>query len=98
VLPWPYVRVFALRTAIIWLALHVATLLVTGSLVFPFRSFVFALAITVTLVVLDAERRGERRFLANLGVSRVSIVLAILFTAAGFELLLRLLPGGWADS
>ena len=97
-LPWRYVRVFALRTAIIWLALHVATLLVTLTPAYPFRSFVFALAITITLILLDAERRGERRFLANLGVSRVSIVLVALFAAGGLELLIRLLAGGLADS
>jgi hypothetical protein len=48
------------------------------------------LAFAVVVILLDAERRNERRFLANLGVSRLAIASVILVTAIGLELLLRL--------
>ena len=48
----------------------------------------FALAVTVILVLLDAERRSERRFLANLGISRAGIGAVALLTALGLEVLL----------
>ncbi|MGD8698188.1 MAG: hypothetical protein PVJ43_02790 [Gemmatimonadales bacterium] len=56
------------------------------------RALLLALAFTVIVLLLDAERRNERRFLANLGVSRLTIGGVVLVTALILELLLGLIP------
>ncbi|UCF20311.1 MAG: hypothetical protein JSU87_02565 [Gemmatimonadota bacterium] len=89
--PWPYMGIFLWRTFLIWCAAHVLSFRLGA---FPFRSFVLALAAAVILLLLDVQRRSERRFLANLGVSRLAVVGII---AAGFsilELALFLVFGG----
>lgn len=86
-IPGPYVRVFVLRTALLWTALHVFTRTVTHT----YRATLVGLVFAVFFVLLDAERRNERRFLANLGVSRLLIVLVVLATAISLEILLRLI-------
>jgi hypothetical protein len=91
--PWPYVRTFILRATIIWLALH----LLSFSLVFTLRAFTLAAAATVALVLLDAERRNERRFLANLGVSRPAIGAVVLLTVTSLETIWRIAAGGLVD-
>ena len=91
--PWPYVRTFILRAIIVWLALH----LLSFSLLFTLRGFLLAAAVTVTLVVLDAERRNERRFLANLGVSRPVIAAVVLMTVVSLETIWRIAAGGLVD-
>jgi hypothetical protein len=92
-LPWPYVRVFVLRTALLWIAMHAFTRSVTHS----FRATLLGLAFAVFFVLVDAERRNERRFLANLGVSRLPIGLVVLLTAVCLEILLRLISGPLID-
>jgi hypothetical protein len=91
--PWPYIRAFILRATIVWLALH----LLSFSLVFGLRAFTLAAAATVTLVLLDAERRNERRFLANLGVSRPAIGAIVLLTITSLETIWRIAAGGLVD-
>lgn len=63
-----------------------------------FRALLLALAFTVLVLLLDAERRNERRFLANLGASRLSIGGVIVLTALVLELLLGLIPEPLLDS
>jgi uncharacterized membrane protein len=91
--PWPYVGAFILRATIVWLALH----LLSFSPHFTLRAFLLAAAATVTLVLLDAERRNERRFLANLGVSRPAIGAIVLFTVTSLETIWRIAAGGLID-
>ncbi|MGD2216970.1 MAG: hypothetical protein PVJ64_09440 [Gemmatimonadales bacterium] len=91
--PSPYVRAFVLRTTIVWLALH----LLSFSPLFSLRGFLLAAAATVTLVLLDAERRNERRFLANLGVSRPAIGGIVLVTVTSLETIWRIAAGGLVD-
>ena len=91
--PWPYVRAFILRATIVWLALH----LLSFSPLFTLRGFLLAAAATVALVLLDAERRNERRFLANLGVSRPAIGALILITVTTLESIWRVAAGGLVD-
>lgn len=91
--PWPYVRAFILRAIIVWLALH----LLSFSLLFGLRAFMLAAVATVTLVLLDAERRNERRFLANLGVSRPAIGAIVLLTVTSLETIWRIAAGGLVD-
>ena len=86
-LPRPYVRVFVLRTTLLWVTLHVFTRSVTHS----FRATLLGLAFAVFIMLVDAERRNERRFLANLGVSRLAIGLVVLVTAVCLEIFLRLI-------
>lgn len=86
-IPGAYVRVFVLRTALLWVALHVFSRSVTHS----YRATLVGLVFAVFVILADAERRNERRFLANLGVSRLSIGLVVLSTAICIELLLRLI-------
>jgi hypothetical protein len=91
--PWPYVRTFILRAIIVWLALH----FLSFSLLFTLRGFLLAAAVTVILVLLDAERRNERRFLANLGVSRPVIGAVVLVTVLSLETIWRIAAGGLVD-
>lgn len=86
-------RVFVLRTALLWAALHAFTRSVTHS----YRATLLGLAFAIFVVLVDAERRNERRFLANLGVSRLSIALVVLATAICFEVLLRLIASPLAE-
>lgn len=87
-IPRPYVRVFVLRTVLLWTALHVLTF----SFTFTYRATLLGLAFTVFVILVDAERRNERRFLANLGVSRAAIALTVLVTASCLEIILVLIP------
>jgi hypothetical protein len=91
--PWPYIRAFILRATIVWLALH----LLSFSLAFTLRAFLLAAAATVALVLLDAERRNERRFLANLGVSRPAVGAVVLVTVTSLETIWRIAAGGLID-
>ncbi|UCC83568.1 MAG: hypothetical protein JSW46_01135 [Gemmatimonadota bacterium] len=91
--PWPYVRAFILRVIIVWSALHVLSF----SLLFTLRGFLLAAAATLTLVLLDAERRNERRLLANLGVSRPAIGAIVLLTVMSLEAIWRIAAGGLVD-
>lgn len=61
------------------------------------RAAVLALTFTILVVLLDAERRNERRFLANLGVSRLAIAFVVTVTAIVIELLLGLVPESLVD-
>jgi hypothetical protein len=92
-LPGPYIRVYVWRTTLVWVALHAFS----RSLNFSFRAFMLALAFTIAVLLLDAERRSERRFLANLGFSRAGIVAAILLTGSALEIVLRLVTRGLAN-
>jgi hypothetical protein len=69
--PSKYVAVYFVRTLVIWLAMHVMSFRFEA---FSFPMLLLALAVMLFLVIGDAERRGERRFLANLGVSRIALV------------------------
>jgi hypothetical protein len=69
--PSKYMVVYFVRTLIIWLAMHILSFRFEA---FSFPMLLLALAVMLFLVIGDAERRGERRFLANLGVSRVALV------------------------
>lgn len=91
--PWPYVRAFILRAILVWLGLH----LLSFSPLFNLRAFLLAAAATVTLVLLDAERRNERRFLANLGVSRPAVGGIVLLTVTSLETIWRIAAGGLID-
>jgi hypothetical protein len=91
--PSPYVRAFILRATIVWLGLH----LLSYQLLFNLRAFLLAAAATVALVLLDAERRNERRFLANLGVSRPAVAVVALLTVTSLETIWRVAAGGLAD-
>ena len=92
-IPRPYVRVFVLRTMLLWTALHVLTYSVT----FTYRATLLGLAFTAFVILIDAGRRNERRFLANLGVSRAAIALTALLTASCLEIVLVLIPQTWKD-
>lgn len=95
--PWPYIGAYVWRTLVVWTALHVGTLAVPGGpIYFTVRGLIFALAVTIVVLLGDAERRTERRFLANLGVSRYAISGLITTTALAFESTLRLVMGGSA--
>jgi len=91
--PSPYVRAFIFRATIVWLALHALSF----SPFFTLRGFILAAVATVALVLLDAERRNERRFLANLGVSRPAIAAIVLITVASLETIWRIAAGGLVD-
>lgn len=94
--PWPYIVAFVWRTLVVWTALHAGTAALDGQLYFSFPGLIFALAITIALLLADAERRAERRFLANLGVSRYAIAGVIATTALALEGTLRIVTGGSA--
>jgi hypothetical protein len=91
--PSPYLRAFIFRATVVWLGLHALSF----SPFFTFRGFILAAAATVALVLLDAERRNERRFLANLGVSRAALAAVVLITVATLETLWRIAAGGLID-
>lgn len=91
--PGPYVRAFVFRAVIVWAGLH----FLSFSPLFTLRGFLLAAAATVSLVLLDAERRNERRFLANLGVSRLLIGTTVLLTVTGLEAIWRIAAGGLFD-
>lgn len=89
------------RTLIVWSAIHVLSLTFVSletALLLPFRSTVLALLVTVLLLLLDTERRSERRFLANLGVSRVAIAAVVMVAFVATEVILRLIAGGLTDN
>jgi hypothetical protein len=94
--PWPYIGAYVWRTLIVWTSLHVGALAVGGPIYFTVRGFIFALAVTIVVLLGDAERRTERRFLANLGVSRYAISSVITTTALALESTVRLVTGGSA--
>lgn len=85
-MPRDFLSSFVLRVAVIWSALRLFVVGVTMSLWSP-PGLVIAVGLTVTLVLIDAEVRHERVFLANLGVGRrrivgVSISTIVLMEAA----------------
>ena len=99
--PRPYVAVLVWRTLIVWSAVHVLSLTFVSletALLLPFRSLVLALLVTVLLLLLDTERRSERRFLANLGVSRMAIGAVVTVAFLTTEVILRLILGGLVDN
>lgn len=99
--PRPYVAVLVWRTLIVWSAVHVLSLTFVSletALLLPFRSTVLALLVTVLLLLLDTERRSERRFLANLGVSRLGIAAVVTVAFLATEGILRLIVGGLANN
>jgi hypothetical protein len=94
--PWPYIGAYVWRTMVVWTALHVGTFLAGGPIYFTVRGLIFAVVVTIVVLLGDAERRTERRFLANLGVSRFAISGVIAVTALALETALRLVTGGSA--
>lgn len=99
--PRPYIAVLVWRTLIVWAAFHVVSLTFVSletALLLPFRSTVLALLVTVLLLLLDTERRSERRFLANLGVSRLAIAAVVTAAFVATEGILRLIVGGLVDN
>lgn len=96
-LPLPYVRIFVLRAVIVWIGLHIPSFALTGSMTHTSRAAVLALTFTILVILLDAERRNERRFLSNLGASRLAIAIVVMVTAVVLELLLRLVPESLLD-
>ncbi|UCC73984.1 MAG: hypothetical protein JSV86_05355 [Gemmatimonadota bacterium] len=89
--PKRYVRVLFWRTLLLWSVLHILTFQLST---FPFGGFVLAFVSTAVVLVADAERRRERRFMANLGVSRVAVIGVIAVWFLGFEAALKLIAGG----
>lgn len=79
---------------LLWITLHVLTRSVTHS----FRAALLGLAFTAFVILVDAERRNERRFLANLGVSRAAIALTALLTAGCLEIVLVLIAQPLEDA
>ena len=73
-----------LRAALIWVALRVFVAAAVGS-VWSLPGLVVAFGITVVLILLDTEARGERIFLANLGVGRRRIVAVCFATIVLIE-------------
>jgi hypothetical protein len=92
-LPWRYTAIFIWRTFLIWLCLHALTAIQGGFRAFALKAFLLALAATVAVALLDAERRNERRYLANLGVSRVGIGVVVLVAAVILEALMHVSIG-----
>ncbi len=89
--PRAYVGVFLWRTSLIWCAAHVLSRSLSA---FTFRAFALALAVTVTLLLVDMQRRSERRFLANLGVSRLTVIAVVAIWFSLLEVALILIVGG----
>jgi hypothetical protein len=88
------------RAAVLWLVLRAvigtASVIVPGQR--PRGPFVLSIpaslglvGIVGTLALLDARRRNEGRFLANLGVSEAVIVLLSMIPAAAAELLIGMI-------
>lgn len=92
--PWKYVGVLAWRTLIVWLALHVMIRAMGGPLVYTAQGMLFALAVILVVVLADAERRRERRFLGNLGVSRAGMGAVVVGADLVLEGLLGIFAGG----
>jgi hypothetical protein len=92
-LPPRYTAIFIWRTFLIWLCLHALTAIQGGFRAFTLKALLLALAATVAVALLDAERRNERRYLANLGVSRAGIGIVVLVTAVILEVLVHLAIG-----
>jgi len=90
-------RVFVLRAALVWIVLHIPSFALTGSTTHTSRAAALALTFTILVILLDAERRNERRFLANLGVSRLAIGGVVAATAIVLELLLGRIPESLLD-
>ena len=94
--PWPYIGAYVWRTLLVWTMLHAGLLAAGGPLYFTPRGLIFALAVTIVVLLGDAERRTERRFLANLGVSRIAISGIVATAGLALEVTLRLVTGGSA--
>ena len=92
--PWCYIAVYFWRTLVIWAALHIVVYAENRTVSVSFRVFVLAVAVAVLLLLLDAERRSERRFLANLGVSRAALIGVIATCFLSLEGALKLIAGG----
>ncbi len=92
--PARYVGVLLWRTAVLWLAFHTAAFMLDGGLSFSFRARLFLVAVTVALLLLDARRRSERRFFANLGVGAVAIAGAVVGSFLAFEVMVHVLAEG----
>ena len=88
-MPREFVRAYAIRGALIWVGLR---LVVAGIGESPWSVQGLALATLATLfiVLMDAEVRYERRFLANLGLGRRRISAVVLTTVIVIEVALGL--------
>lgn len=95
-LPWPFLLIFVWRTLFVWLSLHALVLGVAGSLLFSYHALLLALVATLAILLIDLERRRERRFLANVGVSRFAVGAVIVSSALALEGALKLLADSWA--
>lgn len=79
-MPREFVRAYAVRAAVVWIGLRVLVAAIGPS---PWSVQGLALAVVAALyiVLVDAEVRYERRFLANLGLGRrriLSVALTII--------------------
>ena len=75
------------RGAILWLLVRIAVTFLAGANLLPPVAFTVAM-IVGALGLLDARLRNEHRFLANLGVSQVVIVLLSMIPALIAELVI----------
>lgn len=82
--PREFVRAYAVRAGVVWTFLRVLVAAV-GPSPWSVQGLALAAVATLFIVLLDAEVRYERRFLANLGLGRRWISSVALTTIVAFE-------------
>ncbi len=83
-------RAYLLRGFAVWVLMRMGYAFLGGGTL-GLIQVAFVAAMTSGVVVIDARRRNEDLFLANLGVSRWAIALLATAIPLGLEVILRVL-------
>lgn len=87
-----FLRVYAARSAQVWMVVHVVLAVLTGGdvIVLPALSAAVLLLVAGAVGILDARRRSELLFLQNLGVSPAIVAACCMPAPAALEVLLAI--------
>lgn len=92
-MPREFVRAYVIRASVVWLAIRVFVAGV-GQTPWSVHALAMGAAGTVVIVLIDSEARHERRYLANLGVGRRSVMAICLGTVVVIESLIGVASSG----
>jgi hypothetical protein len=94
----PFARALLLRSVVIWVGTRIMFAIggiPAGAPLLNLRTSVMAVAVVAILGLIDARRRNEDLFLANLGVGYPAILAVAAFPALCLEILLLYALSWW---
>ena len=89
--PAPFLRIILLRSLLVWAGIRGFLYLRAGAIVPTPGAAAFTILLVAFLTVLDGRRRNEHLFLANLAVSRWTLIALGAVIPLGAELLTHFL-------